>query len=106
MKTSFYQLAKLEVLSMVDLTKDAIHIHIGMLVFVGWLVLFRKSINDFKSLIPVLIVVLIMELFDLRDDYNAFGYFRWFASLHDIINALLWPFILISFSRLYLIKNK
>jgi len=106
MKTSLYQLAKLEVLSMVDLTKDAIHIHIGMLVFVCWLVVFRKSISTFKSLIPVLIVVLIMEAFDLRDDYYAFGYFRWFASLHDIVNALLWPFILISFTRLYLIKIK
>ncbi|MBT4286580.1 MAG: hypothetical protein HOD92_04525 [Deltaproteobacteria bacterium] len=106
MKTSLYQLAKLEVLSVVNLTKDAIHIHIGMLVFVCWIVLFRKSIRSFNSLIPVLIVVLVMEGFDLRDDYNTFGFFRWPASLHDIANALLWPFLLVFFSRTYLIKTK
>ena len=104
MKTSLYQLTKLEVLSLVNLTKDAIHIHVGMITFLAWLVIFRKPINSLKSLIPVLIVVLMMEAFDLRDDYNAFGYFRWMASLHDFLNSMLWPILLVVFSKWYLIK--
>ena len=106
MNTSFYQNIKLHFLSLVHLSKDAVHIYIGLIVFFIYVLIFRKSLNSLKGLIPVLLIAVAMELFDLKDDYYSLGYFRWGASLHDIINTLFWPFIIVIFFKLKLIRVK
>jgi hypothetical protein len=87
-----------------DLTKDAMHIYIGLSVLLLWVLFRRRSLGLLKNLIPVLIVAILMEGFDLRDDYASFGHFRWSASLHDILNTLFWPALLILLFRFRLIK--
>ncbi len=105
MNTSYYQQAKLHVMSIVDLSKDAIHVHLGMLIFFLWIVTTRKSLKSFKSILPVLVVAVLMEILDLRDDYYSFGFFRWKASIHDLVNTVLWPFVIVIFCKLGLSKN-
>ncbi len=105
MNTSYYQQAKLQVMSIVDLSKDAVHVHLGMLIFFLWVVTTRQSLKSFKSILPVLVVAVLMELLDLRDDYYSFDFFRWKASIHDLINTLFWPFVIVILCKLGLIKN-
>jgi len=95
MNTSFYQLMKIHILSFFHLSKDAVHIHIGLLAFFLWVLIFRKPLGSLKALIPVLMIAAAMEVFDLRDDFNTFGRFRWGASLHDLINTLFWPVVIV-----------
>jgi len=106
MKTSLYQLIKIHVLSFFHLSKDASHIYIGLIIFFLYVFLFRKSFRSLKTLIPVLLLSVGMELLDLRDDFNSFGHFRWSASLHDILNTLFWPSFIVLFFKLGLIKSK
>jgi len=80
------------------------HIYIGLSVFLLWVVLFKKKIDSFKSIIPVAVVAALLEIPDLHADYITFGHCRFFASLHDIINMCLWPLILILAFK-YLIKK-
>jgi hypothetical protein len=80
------------------------HIYIGLSVLLLWVLFRRRSLGLLKNLIPVLIVAILMEGFDLRDDYASFGHFRWSASLHDILNTLFWPALLILLFRFRLIK--
>ena len=89
---------------MFGLNKDAMHIYIGLSVFLIWIVLFKKKIDSFKSIIPVAVVAFLLEIPDLYADYTTFGYCRFSASLHDIINTSLWPQILILAFK-YLIKT-
>lgn len=95
METSSFQVLKLQVVEILGLSKDAIHIHIGMSVFVFSVLVFGKGKIAFKCLFPVFIVALGMEVMDLYDDYNSVGYFRWINSLHDFINTSLWPVIIV-----------
>lgn len=91
---SDYQLIKLWLLAAVPLTKDAIHIYIGFLCLLIALIVFRRRLSSYTALIPGLVVSIVMEAFDLRDGYN------WQASLHDLVNTNLMPFVLVTLARL------
>ncbi len=80
------------------------HIYIGLSALLLWVLFSRKSLGLWKNLIPVLIVAILMEGFDLRDDFNSFGHFRWRASLHDILNTILWPAVIVVLFKFRLIK--
>ncbi|MBN2366608.1 MAG: hypothetical protein EH225_11925 [Calditrichaeota bacterium] len=95
MDSSIFQGIKRELLELTMLSKDAIHIYIGMVVFLSWNILFKKSFNSLKALIPVFSVALILEIFDIRDNYMSTGSMHITASLHDIINTCFWPFVLV-----------
>lgn len=93
MDISFYQNLKLTIISIVDLSKDAIHIHIGLIVFFLVVVLWKKGHFEMICVLPVLAIACLMEVFDLSDDLNSLGYMRWSASVHDIVNTVLWPVV-------------
>ena len=94
MDSSFYQSLKLQILQHVSLSKDAIHIYIGMIVFLIAIFLLNKRRIGWRCLIPVIVVAVFMEVMDLYDDLKSLGYPRWGASVHDIVNTILWPSIL------------
>lgn len=90
---SNYQVFKLGWLAVLPLTKDAIHIYIGFLCLLVALILFRRSLTSYTALIPGLLVSLALEVFDLRDGFS------WLASLKDVINTNLMPFVLVLLAR-------
>ena len=104
MNTSIYQLTKIHVLSFLNISKDAMHVYIGLSVLLLWVLFTRKPLRSLKNLIPVILAAMVMEVFDLRDDFSSFGRFRWDASLHDILNTMFWPVVIIFLSRFRLIK--
>ncbi len=90
---SDYQLFKLWWVSVLPLTKDAIHIYIGFLCLLLALILFRRKLSSFTALIPGLVVAMAMEALDLRDGYGI-G-----ESIKDIVNTNLMPFLLVLLTR-------
>jgi len=90
---SDYQVFKLWWVSVLPLTKDAIHIYIGFLCLLLALILFRRKLGSFTALIPGILVAATMEAFDLRDGYN------WGESVKDLINTNLIPFLLVLLTR-------
>jgi hypothetical protein len=91
---SNYQLLKLWLLAALPLTKDAIHVYIGFLCLLVALIVFRRRLTSYWALVPGLAVSLTMEVFDLRDGDN------WTASIKDLINTNLMPFVLVTLARL------
>lgn len=104
-KTSEYQLFKLKVLDAIPVSKDAAHIYVGMGCLLLALLVLRLPLRAYRALIPGIIAALAMEVFDLRDDMASVGRFRWAASLKDVINTNLLPFILVTVARLGLIRK-
>ena len=45
-------------------------------------------------MIGVLLIALLGEALDWRDDLVTFGHWRWQASLHDVVKTLWWPCVL------------
>ena len=95
---SEYQNAKLIILSILEISKDAVHIHVGLIVFFAAVVLWRKGSIDAWCLIPAVTVASLMEMLDLRDLYTRLGHLNFAAlsaSVHDLINTLLWPVVIV-----------
>lgn len=103
--TSQYQLFKLRILDLIPVSKDAAHVYIGMTCLLFALLLLRLPLRSYRALIPGLVVALVMEVFDLRDDLVSVGHFRWGASVKDVVNTNLLPVLLVTVARLGLIRK-
>lgn len=103
METSTTQLLKLWLMHSIGLSRDALHIYVGLIVFFASAFVLRRQIGTWLPVLAVALVAIVGELFDLRDDLNTFGYWRWYASLHDIVNTLFWPALisLLAHTRLF-----
>lgn len=99
METSTVQLAKLIIIQASGLSKDALHVYVGLAVFLVAAALLRKPLRSIVPWLLVLIVASMGELLDMRDDIVSFGYWRWGASLHDVLNTLFWPTVLFLLAR-------
>ena len=100
METSAVQSAKLAIMSTMGLSKDALHIYVGLAVFLIAAAVLRKSLRSIAPWFAVVAIAVAGELFDMRDDIYSFGYWRWWASLHDVLNTLFWPSVLLLHARL------
>jgi hypothetical protein len=99
MATSLIQAAKVEIVSLVGLSKDALHIYAGLLIFISAAAILKKPLRAAIPLVLVLLVAVVGEIFDARDDIAGFGHWRAVASLHDILNTLFWPAVLFVVAR-------
>lgn len=104
MEPSFVQSAKLAIVDLFGLSKDALHIYVGLLVQLAAAFALRKPI---RSVVPWFLVVaaaIAGEILDARDDIESLGHWRTDASLHDFASTLFWPtvfLVLARYSRLF-----
>ena len=88
------QAAKLAVMSLTGLTRDALHVHAGMLVFVLSAAILRKSLASPWPWLVAMAVACGMEALDAVDGIVSYGHWRVRASVHDVVNTMLWPTVL------------
>jgi hypothetical protein len=99
METSAVQSVKLAIVAAVGLSKDALHIYVGLTIFLVAAAVLHKPL---RSAVPWLVVVAIAiagEVLDMGDDIASLGHWRWGASLHDVLNTLFWPTVLSLLAR-------
>jgi hypothetical protein len=96
---SLVQSFKLAVVDATGLSKDALHIYVGLIVWLLAAALWRKSIATFKPWLAALFVAVLVEAFDAFDDWVQLGRWRTGASLHDILNTMFWPTVLTLLAR-------
>ncbi len=99
METSAFQSFKLAVVSATGLSKDALHIYVGLALFFVVVLSSRKPVRAWLPWCSVLAAAVLGELLDARDDIVSFGRWRWWASAHDVANTLFWPTVLVILSR-------
>jgi hypothetical protein len=100
MEISTVQAIKLAIVSATGLSKDALHIYVGLAVLLAAAAILRKPLRSIIPWLVVLIVAVSGELVDMHDDIASLGYWRWGASLHDVLNTLFWPTVLVLLARL------
>jgi len=88
---STFQSAKHEIVNFLSISKDALHIHVGLAVFLLAAAVARKGLRSAVPLVAVIVVALAGELLDARDDFRRLGHWRYMASLSDFINTVCWP---------------
>ena len=100
---SAFQSAKLAIVSFLSLPKDALHVYVGLIIFLGAMVTLRKPMRSLVPWLVVLLLALAGEMWDGYDDLRSLGHLRPAASWHDIWNTLFWPTALLLLARLRLI---
>src|ERR1041384_3873435 len=97
-----YQQLKGQILGAVGLSKDAIHIYIGLGCFLISILVLRFSPTQYRSLILGFLFSLGMEALDLRDNVRYQETTRALASLHDLVNTNLLAYLTVVALRLRL----
>lgn len=55
---------------------------------------FRRPLRSLIPWLAVLVVAVLLEMGDLRDNLMTMGHWDWASSLHDVVNTLFWPTVL------------
>jgi hypothetical protein len=79
MEPSTAQTVKLAIVSAVGLSKDALHVHAGLVVLFMTAAILRKPLRSIVPWLAVLAVAVAGEMIDLRDDVASLGYWHWEA---------------------------
>jgi hypothetical protein len=89
-----FQSLKHEVVQFADLSKDALHIYVGLAAFLIVAAIARKGLRSGWALLAALVVAVAGEVLDLRDELRTREHLNWLASLHDLVNTCFWPAVL------------
>jgi len=94
-----FQSTKLLLLDLFGLDKDALHIYVGMGVFLLTALIFRLPLRDWRPLAAVFLAAVAGELLDLFESLVPNEQPRWGANWHDIWNTMFWPTMLFLLMR-------
>jgi cell shape-determining protein MreD len=96
---SGFQIAKLELVAALGLAKDALHVYVGLAVFLLAAIISRRPLKSFVPIGAVLLAALAGEAWDMLDTAKAGQRLRWDKSWHDFWNTAFWPFVLFLLAR-------
>jgi len=94
-----FQAWKTWLVTLTGLPKDALHIYVGLIVFLGAAALLRRSPGDWRPLAAALVVALAGETWDMADSWRAVEPLEWGRGWHDLWNTMFWPLVLHALAR-------
>lgn len=97
---SYFQQAKIVIVDFTGLERDALHIYVGLFVFVACCVLFRLKARDFRPWIVTLLVASAGEILDLRDALTYDHPLLFAEGIKDFCNTIAVPTLLLLTTRM------
>ena len=96
---SFLQSAKLVLMEATNLSKDALHVYVGLTVLLLMALIFRLPLRDVRPLAAVFLVAVAGEILDLVERLHpeADPYLQ--SNWHDLWNTMFWPTMLFLLAR-------
>ena len=82
-----------------NLSKDALHVYVGLAVMLIVVIAFKRSLGDWRPLAAVAFASIAGEVWDVIDTFSHGGSPRWQANWKDIWNTMFWPTILFGLAR-------
>ena len=96
---SGYQGFKSWLQSWLHLAKDALHVHVGLAVFLGAALLFRWPLKSWKPWLAVAAAAVAGEVWDLRDTLVRDAPLHLAGQAKDLVSTVLWPTVLMLLAR-------
>ena len=96
---SFFQDAKVLLVEATNLSKDALHVYVGLGVMLLAAILLRRSLKDWRPLAAAALAAVAGELWDVIDTLSHGGTPRWSLNWKDVWNTLFWPTTLFLLAR-------
>lgn len=85
----FYNALKTQLAEFLGISKDALHIHLGLAIFFALVVVLRRSPASILPWLGVLALQLANEALDLW--HNGISAPELIGSLRDVVGTMLWP---------------
>ncbi len=93
------QSAKLFLMDATGLAKDALHVYVGLAVFLITAAVLKRPLRDWRPLAAVALVALSGELWDAAETLLGGRSPRWRGNWRDLWNTLFWPTALFLLAR-------
>ena len=91
---------KTDLTGLIGLSRDALHVHLGLLVFLVAMLLLRRSPGSIVPWACVLVLQLVNELLDaLHLPDGRLEFIVEFGAIGDVVNTMLWPTIILLLVR-------
>lgn len=100
---SGFQQAKLTLVHLLGLPRDALHIYVGLAIFLAAAALLRRPLGSWAPIAIVAAAALLGEAWDLIETRAAGARPHWDRNWHDVWNTCFWPamfFVLARYTRL------
>lgn len=96
---SALQSAKLWVIALTGLSKDALHVYVGLTLFFGSALLFKWSLAGWRPWTVVLLAAVSGEAWDISDRLVSAVPVDLAGDWHDIWNTMFWPSVILILAR-------
>jgi hypothetical protein len=90
---------KTDLSQLLHLSKDALHVHLGLLIMLLVIIVLRKSPASFVPWLCVLGLELLNETLDLLHAHPGHMELSLLGGLKDIVNTMLWPTVILLLAR-------
>lgn len=99
MSVSPLQDAKLWLMGLTGLAKDALHIYVALFLFFGSALMFKWPLTSWRPWLVVLAAALCGEAWDIADFRLTGVPLDLAGNVHDIWNTLFWPSLILALAR-------
>lgn len=96
---SILQAAKLWLIGLTGLSKDALHVYVALILFFGSAMLFKWSPAGWRPWTVVLVAAVVGEAWDIRDRLAGGIAIDLAGDWHDIWNTMFWPSVILLLAR-------
>ncbi|CAA9494613.1 MAG: hypothetical protein AVDCRST_MAG91-723 [uncultured Sphingomonadaceae bacterium] len=96
---SSFESAKVFLVQVTSLGRDALHIYVGLAVMLLVVIAFKRSLADWRPLAAVALASIAGELWDVIDTFSHGGRPKWDSNWKDIWNTMFWPTVLFGLAR-------
>jgi hypothetical protein len=86
-----YNTLKTDLATFLGISKDALHIHLGLAIFVALMLILRRAPSSLLPWLGVLAFELVNEAMDIFHWHEGAFSFEVGDSLKDLINTMIWP---------------
>lgn len=83
--------AKFWLVTTLGLSKDALHVYVGLIVFFAAALVFRLPLRDVRPLAAVLLAAVAGEVWDIQEAAGLGRVQHLADNWHDIWNTMFWP---------------
>ncbi len=85
---------------LVDLSPDALHVHLSLIVLFGIALLLRQRPDNWRPWLVLLVLEVVNETNDILHHSMRVPLDDRAAALHDLLNTMFWPTMLLIFGRM------
>ena len=96
---SVLQSAKLFLLEATNLSKDALHVYVGLTVLLVAVIAFKRSLGDWRPIAAVAFASVAGEVWGVIDTLTHGATPKWDANWKDVWNTMFWPLVLFALAR-------